>query len=111
MVANHSSPAGPQHVRPPGNFVEELRDVVTGTADQLVEQLNALPGEPLDARVADDEAQARALIADRAVYGAFLPAAIVYFPAAGLRQPLLVLAAYALAGVLITVLAAGRRRP
>jgi hypothetical protein len=42
---------------------------------QAVGQLNALPGDPLDARAVPDEAAAREEIGARNVYGAFLPAA------------------------------------
>lgn len=41
-------------------------------ADQLVHRLDDLDGEPLDARAADSEEQARALILDRTVYAAFI---------------------------------------
>lgn len=45
-----------------------------GAAPQLAQRLDALPGDPLAARVAPDEAAARRLIDDRRVYGALLAA-------------------------------------
>jgi hypothetical protein len=48
---------------------------VTAPAQQLgelVRQLDALPGEPLDARAVPDEASARRMIDRREVYGAFV---------------------------------------
>ncbi|HEU4675808.1 MAG TPA: hypothetical protein VFS29_07470 [Motilibacteraceae bacterium] len=46
----------------------------TPMAQQVAQQLGALPGDPLAPRVAADEAAARRLIDDRQVYGALLVA-------------------------------------
>jgi hypothetical protein len=50
---------------PPGTPPERAREVA--------DRLNAIPGDPLDARVVPDEAAAREQIASRGVYGAYLP--------------------------------------
>lgn len=42
-----------------------------GRATQLADRLDALPGSPLDVRVARDRAAALALVRDREVYGAY----------------------------------------
>ena len=60
----------------------DIRVAVVGPA-QLADRLNQVPGHPVDARVVATEADARAQLERREVYGVFLPGKLLVAGAAG----------------------------